>query len=223
VRSYGDLLVVGGEGHATGASAANADRFARLEEFARRHWDVDDVTHRWSAQDPIAYDHLPMIGAYHLAARRLWVSTGYLKWGITSATFGASILTDLIGGRHSPWAETFSPQRVSFRSAPRVAALGAKFSADFALDRARSRAGGDVEPGEGRVVRRGLGHVALYRDTDGIVHAVSARCTHLGCLVRFNAAETSWDCPCHGSRFDVDGAVLEGPAVRPLPRSDLDG
>jgi glycine/D-amino acid oxidase-like deaminating enzyme/nitrite reductase/ring-hydroxylating ferredoxin subunit len=222
VRSYGALLVVGGEGHAAGAATAIPDRYANLEAFARRHWDVDEVTHRWSAQDPVPYDHLPMIGAYHPATHRLWVTTGYMKWGITSATFGASMLADLIGGQANPWAATFAPHRISLRSTPRIAALGAKFSSDFALDRARALAPADVGPGEGRVVRRGRRQVALYRDADGTAHALSARCTHLGCLVRFNAAETSWDCPCHGSRFGIDGAVLEGPAVKPLPRCDAD-
>jgi Rieske Fe-S protein len=141
-----------------------------------------------------------------------------MKWGITSATFGATIVADLIAGADNPWAGTFTPQRVSLRATPRVAELGAKYGTDLVLDRVRTTLhGDDVGAGEGRVVRRGLEHVALYREPDGTPHAVSARCTHLGCLVRFNAAETSWDCPCHGSRFDVDGTVLEGPAVRPLP------
>ena len=217
VRSYGELLIVGGEGHAAGSTSATPDRFAALESFARNHWDVEDITHRWSAQDPVPYDHLPMIGRYHPASKRLWVTTGFLKWGITSATFGASILADLLTGRSNPWVEIFRPQRLSLRSTPRIAALGAKFGVDFALDRARILGEHEVEPGEGRVVRRGLDHVALYRDASGVAHARSARCTHLGCLVRFNAAETSWDCPCHGSRFDIDGTVLEGPAVASLP------
>jgi glycine/D-amino acid oxidase-like deaminating enzyme/nitrite reductase/ring-hydroxylating ferredoxin subunit len=223
VRSYGDLLLVGGEGHATGSTEATDARYASLEQFARRHWDVAEVTHRWSAQDPVTYDHLPMIGPYHAGARRLWVTTGYMKWGITSATFGASVLADIIADRPNPWADAFSPQRLSLRSAPRVGRLGAKFGADFVLDRLRSAVrSGDIGLDEGRIVRHGLGHAAVYRDPNGVVHGVSARCTHLGCLVRFNAAERSWDCPCHGSRFDVDGSVLEGPAVRPLQRLDPD-
>jgi Rieske Fe-S protein len=79
---------------------------------------------------------------------------------------------------------------------------------------------GSVPPGEARVVQDGLGKKGVYRHEDGTLHAVSLRCTHLGCLVRFNAAERSWDCPCHGSRFGVDGSVLEGPAVRPLDRRE---
>jgi Rieske Fe-S protein len=102
--------------------------------------------------------------------------------------------------------------------------LGIKFSADFVGDRVRrpdTRELADVPRGEARVVGRGRGRIGAFRDDDGTLHAVSMRCTHLGCLLRFNAAERSWDCPCHGSRFDVDGAVLEGPAVRDLPRPDL--
>jgi nitrite reductase/ring-hydroxylating ferredoxin subunit len=223
VRSYRDLLIVGGEGHAVGSSDATEERFAHLERYARRHWDVAEVTHRWSAQDPIPYDHLPFIGRYHAATHRVWVSTGYMKWGITSATFGASIITDAIAGRDNEWGPVFSPQRLSLRSSHRVAKLGAKFTADLVLDRVRAAATRPyVEAGDGRVVRKGLSHVAAYRDPDGALHSVSARCTHLGCLVRFNAAETSWDCPCHGSRFDVDGNVLEGPAVKPLASIPLE-
>ena len=221
IRSHGDLLIVGGEGHAAGDRDATPERFRRLERFAREHWDVTEVTHRWSAQDPVPYDHLPAIGPYHPFSSRLWVSTGFMKWGLTSATFGAVILADLIGGRENDWAPTFTPSRLSPRSAPAVAKLGLKFSADLVLDRVRppqawSRA--NVPAGEARVVQDGLGKTGVYRDAGGVLHAVSLRCTHLGCLLRFNAAEISWDCPCHGSRFDVDGNVLEGPAVAPLRR-----
>jgi Rieske Fe-S protein len=79
----------------------------------------------------------------------------------------------------------------------------------------------DVKPGQGRVARDGLGKTGVYRDLDGETHAVSLRCTHLGCLLRFNPAERSWDCPCHGSRFDIDGSVLEGPATKPLARKPV--
>jgi Rieske Fe-S protein len=146
-----------------------------------------------------------------------------MKWGLASATFGAMILTDLIGGKENAWAQTFSPNRLSLTSAHEVAKLGAKFATDLIGDRVRppqSVSAGRVPPGEARVVPDGLGKKGVYREPDGTVHAVSLRCTHLGCLLRFNAAERSWDCPCHGSRFAVDGAVLEGPAVHPLERRD---
>jgi Rieske Fe-S protein len=224
VRSYGDLLIVGGEGHAPGDSQAQPARFDALEEFARRHWDVDAVTHRWSAQDPVPWDHLPVIGPYAPGASRLWVASGFMKWGLASGAFAGKLLADLIAGRDNAWAATFNPNRVSPRSAHEVAKLGAKFSFDFVADRvkpAEAGAAANVPPGEARVVRDGVGKTGVYRDAGGGLHAVSLRCTHLGCLLRFNSAETSWDCPCHGSRFDVDGAVLEGPAVNPLEPRDV--
>jgi Rieske Fe-S protein len=221
VRSHGQLLIVGGEGHTSGSNEADDERFKALERFARDHWDVTDVSYRWSAQDPIPYDHLPMIGPYRPGSSRLWVTTGFMKWGLTTATFGAEILADQIAGRPSELAATFTPTRLSPRSAHEVAQLGAKFSVDLVLDRLKPAEAGtaeEVPAGEARVVRDGLGKTGVYRDADGGLHAVSIRCTHMGCLLRFNSAETSWDCPCHGSRFDVDGGVLEGPAVQPLAR-----
>jgi glycine/D-amino acid oxidase-like deaminating enzyme/nitrite reductase/ring-hydroxylating ferredoxin subunit len=223
LRSRGDVLIVGGEGHPSGSGKATPERFARLEAFAREHWDVEAITHRWSAQDPIPYDHLPMIGPYRPGSSRLWVSSGFMKWGLSSATFAARMLADAIAGRDNAWAPAFSPQRLSLRSVPDLAKLGGKFGVDFVGDRLRppqARSGRGIPRGEARVVADGLGKTGVYRDMAGAVHAVSLRCTHLGCLLRFNRAERSWDCPCHGSRFAVDGSVLEGPAVHPLERRD---
>jgi glycine/D-amino acid oxidase-like deaminating enzyme/nitrite reductase/ring-hydroxylating ferredoxin subunit len=222
IRSCGDLVIVGGEGHQTGARKAEPARYEQLERFARDHWPVESVEHRWSAQDPIPYDRLPVIGRYAPFSSSLFVASGFMKWGLASATFGAIILADLIAGRDNPWAATFDPHRLSLRSAPELVRMNAKVGAEFVLDRVLPAAGSaaGVPPGEARVIRDGLGKKGVYRDQQGGLHAVSLRCTHLGCLLRFNAAERSWDCPCHGSRFDVDGGVLEGPAVEPLGRRD---
>jgi len=219
VRSYGDLLIVGGEGHTAGSADARPERFARLEAFAREHWDVRSVTHRWSAQDPVPHDHLPLVGPYHPGTSRLYVATGFMKWGLSGGTAAGLILADLLAGRRS--ASPWDPARLSLRSTPKLAQLNAKAGVHFAGDRLRPALSTDADaiaPGEARELRDGLGRKGVYRDEAGELHAVSLRCTLLGCLVRFNAAERSWDCPCHGSRFDVDGAVLEGPAVQPLAR-----
>jgi glycine/D-amino acid oxidase-like deaminating enzyme/nitrite reductase/ring-hydroxylating ferredoxin subunit len=219
VRAFGELQIVGGEGHSAGSFKSRGQRFERLEAFAREHWDVAEVTHRWSAHDLMPYDHLPMIGPYLPRASRLWVSTGFMKWGLSTATFAGEIIADGIAGRDNPWAETFSPNRLSLRSAHEVAQLGMKFSADLVGDRLRpptALRATRVPAGEARVVADGLGKRGVFRAEDGRLHSVSLRCTHLGCLLRFNSAERSWDCPCHGSRFGVDGEVLEGPAVEPL-------
>jgi glycine/D-amino acid oxidase-like deaminating enzyme/nitrite reductase/ring-hydroxylating ferredoxin subunit len=225
IRSYGDVLVVGGEGHAAGSGDAISERYAALERFAREHWDVSRVTHRWSAQDPVPYDRLPVVGRYWPGSSRLSVASGFMKWGLSGGSAAGSLLADLLGGRENRWARQLAPDRVSLCSLPTLARLNAKVGADFVVDRLRPAEAGsavDAPPGEARVVRDGLGKKGVFRDDDGGLHAVSLRCTHLGCLLRFNAAERSWDCTCHGSRFDVDGAVLEGPATQPLERRAVD-
>jgi nitrite reductase/ring-hydroxylating ferredoxin subunit len=229
VRSHGEFLIVGGEGHSVGAAEAEPERFEQLARFAATHWNAGEVTHRWSAQDATHYDHLPVIGAYWPASTRLWVSAGFMKWGLATATFAAQLLTDRINGRSNEDADTFSPNRIAIRSLPEVGKLGVKFSADFVGDRLRRPDAADVTDipaGTARVVadRTGGRHAraGVYRDDDGLLHAVSLRCPHMGCLLRFNSAERSWDCPCHGSRFDVDGAVLEGPATKGLERREVE-
>ncbi|WP_436498727.1 FAD-dependent oxidoreductase [Actinokineospora sp. HUAS TT18] len=216
VNRFGDLLVLAGRGHTTGDPE---DRpYDALGAFAREHWDVAEIVNRWSAQDAVPFDHLPMIGTYLPGSDRVLVATGFRKWGLSTGSFAAMILSDLINGNENPWARHFSPHRVSLHSIARLAAMNGRVAADLVGDRLAPAAARPVPPGEGRIVRDGWGKTAVYRDPDGTEHAVSARCTHLGCLVRFNAAERSWDCPCHGSRFDIDGTVLEGPATEPLER-----
>lgn len=223
IRSAGDLLIVGGEAHEPGTSDASRARFDRLEEFGRRHWAVERVTHRWSAQDPTPHDHLPVIGPYIPRSSKLFVASGFMKWGLTGGTFAATIVSDLIAGRDNPWAAVFDPHRLSLRSLPALAKHNAK-ALHLVGDRLQPAEAGstdEVPKGEARIVRTGLGKTGYYRDEGGGLHGVSVRCTHMGCLVKFNAAERSWDCPCHGSRFDLDGSVLEGPATKPLEqRSD---
>jgi glycine/D-amino acid oxidase-like deaminating enzyme/nitrite reductase/ring-hydroxylating ferredoxin subunit len=223
LRAAGDLLIVGGEGHAPGSPEAREARFRALEDFARSHWEVEGVTHRWSAQDPTSYDHLPMIGRYTPGSSRIFVATGFMKWGLSGGTFAAMLVRDLIGGRDNCWAPHFDPNRISLRSLPELVKMNSRTGAHLVGDQLRPAEVGSVEeipPGEARTVGRGMAASGYFRDEDGALHGVSLRCTHMGCVLGFNAAERSWDCPCHGSRFDVDGAVLEGPAVRALKRRE---
>jgi Rieske Fe-S protein len=140
------------------------------------------------------------------------------KWGLAMGTAAGRMLADRVGGRENAWAEAFDPWRLPPPSAVKElvrhnADSGLHFFAD------RLRRGGsaaELRPGEGRVLGSGLGQKAVHRDDEGILHAVSARCTHLGCIVKWNEGARTWDCPCHGSRFGPDGAVLNGPATQPL-------
>ncbi len=228
LRSYHDgedqWVLVGGEGHLTGADEAQPARFDALEDFAREHFDVVDVPFRWSTQDGMPSDKLPYIGPYTPASSHLFVAAGFQKWGMTSATIAARLLADRIAGRENPYADVFDPNRVTVKAAPEVAKAQLWVARHMLGDRltpADTHSTDDVPRGEARVVRSGLKKIGVYRDEHGTAHAVSLRCTHLGCLLHFNAAETSWDCPCHGSRFSIDGDVLAAPAVEALERYEV--
>ena len=147
---------------------------------------------------------------------------GMKKWGMTGGTVAAELLTDRIAGRENPDATLFDSTRIKpIAEAPKFISENARVPLHMVGDRLRDRPTReieDLEPGEGGIVSQNGEKVAGFRDAAGELHAVSARCTHLGCQVRWNAAETTWDCPCHASRFDVDGEVLNGPAVQPLAR-----
>jgi glycine/D-amino acid oxidase-like deaminating enzyme/nitrite reductase/ring-hydroxylating ferredoxin subunit len=220
-----ELLLVGGEGHRTGTERDTELRYERLEAFAREHWEVVSVEHRWSAQDPVTVDLLPYVGALTPRNDKVLVATGFAKWGMTGGTAAALLLADLALGRPAMWADLFDPNRLTLRaSLPRLVTENAQVAAHFVGDRLAKpdkRSLDDLQPGEGGIVEHDGERVAAYRDEEGAPIAVSARCTHLGCLVSWNPAERSWDCPCHGSRFAPDGTVLEGPAVHRLERKPL--
>jgi Rieske Fe-S protein len=144
---------------------------------------------------------------------------------MSNGTVAATILADLVLGRENAWLELYDAKRLEPRaSARKFVSENAKVARHFFADRVRppgQRPPEELRPGDGTVVRRGGGLVAVSRGDDGALTAVSAACTHLGCVVAWNPAERSWDCPCHGSRFGADGTVIQGPAVDDLERREL--
>ena len=220
-----ELLLVGGEGHKTGAGGDTEQRYRALEQFAREHWDVESVAYRWSTQDNSTLDSMPYIGRLTPRSDRVLMATGFAKWGMTGGTAAAHVLADLIAGRESAAAQLFDPWRKTARaSVVKLLEENAHVGAHFVGDRLTKPGGREIDslqPGEGDLVRHDGEKVAAYRDDDGALVAVSPRCTHLGCQVNWNSAERSWDCPCHGSRFAPDGRVLHGPAVHALERKPL--
>jgi glycine/D-amino acid oxidase-like deaminating enzyme/nitrite reductase/ring-hydroxylating ferredoxin subunit len=228
VRSHptarGELVIAGGESHKTGQGGDTAERVQRLEAWARARFDVRSIEYRWSTQDNMPVDGVPFIGRMLPFQRGIWVATGFMKWGLTNGTAAAMILSDLIAGRDNPWAELFDATRIKpIASASDFVKenvnVGKHFFGDH-LSSPDARSFEEVPRGEGRLIREGAKKVAAYRHDDGHLHVVSAVCTHLGCQVKWNSAERSWDCPCHGSRFHWDGSVLQGPAVSGLQRAD---
>lgn len=216
-----ELLIVGGEGHKVGQDDETADRYRALAHWAEDRFGVLRFDYRWASQDAASPDRLPFVGRLTAGSERLWVATGFNKWGMTNGTAAGLLLADRIEGVANPAADLLDPNRLNLRvSAKRLVTENLDVARRFFGDRlARPTVtdAEDLERGEGGIARVGGRRVGAYRDEGGRLHAVVPICTHLGCQVAWNEAERSWDCPCHGSRFAPDGQVLEGPAVEPLP------
>lgn len=217
-------IVVGETTH-TGHGEDGPGRWGELERWAHDRLDVDSFDYRWSAQDLTTEDEVPYVGRSPRSARIL-VATGMRKWGLTNGTAAAAVLTALVDDRDHPWLGVFDATRIGdAETVAKLVADNVHVGRELVEGRLRRLRAGDVEHlerGDAGQVETDDGAVGAYRDPAGDLHAVDLTCTHLGCTVRWNAAETSWDCPCHGSRFGTDGAVLVGPAVRPLGRVEVD-
>ena len=220
----GGVIVVGEE-HETGTSPNTERHYQRLEQWTRATFNVEAILHSWSAQDYTTVDNLPYVGRSPLH-RRTWVATGYGKWGLSNATAGADVLAAMISGQPHRWQSLFDPGRIGgARAATRAMVDNVKAARHLVgdwLGRLGAQPLDSLTPGDGGVVRHRGKVFGAFRDESGVDHCVSLTCTHLGCTLRWNGAETSWDCPCHGSRFSRDGTVLQGPAVRDLQPVHID-
>ena len=221
------MLIVSGGHYRTGTTSEVLVRHRELADWGARTLRLSDITHRWSAHDLSTVDRLPYIGRYRPGSHRMWVATGFGAWGMTNGTLAGLILADLITGQPNPWAAVYDPNRVNSAMAlglVRDAAVAGSVLVGGHLGSLGGPSAEDLTPGQGTVIWRDGRPTAVSRDDDGTLHAVSARCTHLGCIVRWNDAERSWDCPCHGSRYDQRGDVLHGPATEPLRQTKpIDG
>jgi len=214
-----ELLIVGGEDHKTGQADDADERFRRLEEWTRQRFPmVRNIDFRWSGQIMEPVDYMAFIGKNPGTDQHIFIVTGDSGNGITHGTIAGILLTDLIVGRKNPWSKLYDPSRVTLRATGDFL----KENLNVASQYADWATGGDVESydqiasGTGAVVRRGMSKIAVYRDDQGNIHERSAVCTHLYCIVNWNSGERTWDCPCHGSRFDPYGRVINGPAITPL-------
>ena len=217
-----DVVVYGGEDHKTGQSDDTAACFDRLERALVALVPEIDVSHRWSGQVIETADGLPYIGE---TAEHQFVATGFSGNGMTFGTLAGMMAADYVQDKGNPWAELFDPGRKTLRGA---AWDYIKENKDYPYYLIRDRFAGaetkslrSVEPGAGKIVEYNGEQVAVFRDRQGRVQACSAVCTHMGCLVDWNEAEQTWDCPCHGSRFQTDGKVIAGPAESPLHKIDV--
>ncbi len=215
----GELVLVGGMEHRTGEDVDTREHYRNLEAYARSVYPVTSVDYHWSAQDYITNDGVPYIGPLAAGHENVYIATGFRKWGMTNGTAAATILADMIQGRASPWAEVYAPDRFKPAASVRRFLVHNIEVAEKYIGGAISRPAGDladVPPGEGRILMIEGQKAGVFRDREGRVHAVNPTCTHLGCVATWNSAEETWDCPCHGSRYDADGRVIHGPAVKDL-------
>lgn len=213
-RNYQNFLLLGGGGHRTGENSLGG-KYSYLREKAAELYPQSRELTYWSAQDCVSLDGLPYIGRFSGSEPNWYVATGFAKWGMTNSMVAARLLSDEITGRKNSDAEVFSPQR--FNAGASVdslitdsgKAVKGLFKQAFALPDAELAA---VDRGDAGVIDCGGEKAGAYRDEAGEVFAFSTRCPHLGCQLAFNPDEKSWDCPCHGSRFDCRGKLLDGPA-----------
>ncbi len=214
-----DVLIVGGKDHRTGQEDDANRRFANLWQWTKTRFPMaEEILYKWSGQFFETHDGLAFIGRFSNSEPNVYLITGDSGMGMTHGTIGGMLVSDLILGRENAWQEVFEPSRLATQSIkeaiPEIVSSTVPY-VDWIT-------GGDVSSvdeiknGEGAIIRQGASKIAAYRDENGKLYQRSAVCTHLGCIVRINSLEKTWDCPCHGSRFGVDGHPINTPAIEPL-------
>ncbi|OQW32251.1 MAG: oxidoreductase [Nitrospira sp. SG-bin1] len=210
-----DVLIIGGEDHKTGQADDGKERHLRLERWARKRFPMmEQIEYRWSGQVMEPTDGLGLIGRNPGDASNVYIATGDSGMGMTHGTIAGMLLTDLIMGRDNPWAALYDPSRKSLKSIGTFVQENLNVAAQYAdwLSPGDIASESKIPKECGAVLRNGMQKVAVYRDENGTLHRRSAVCPHLKCIVAWDSTEHTWNCPCHGSRFDAYGKVINGPA-----------
>lgn len=220
-----DILIVGGEDHKTGQADDAEERFGRLEEWTRKRFPmVESIEFKWSGQVMEPVDQMAFIGKNPGKDEHIYIATGDSGNGMTHGTIAGIILTDLILGRRNQWAKLYDPSRITLRASGQFAKENLNLARQYTdwIGPGDVGTAEEIQPGSGAVIKRGQKRIAVFRDDDGAVHECSAVCPHLYCIVNWNSTEKTWDCPCHGSRFDPYGNVVNGPAIVGLPPAEAE-
>lgn len=219
-----DILIVGGEDHKTGQEDDPRARYSELESWTRSRFPfVNEVLYRWSGQVMEPVDGLAYLGHNPMDRNNIYVITGDSGNGMTHGTIGAMLITDQILGRKNPWEKLYNPSRISLRATGKFFRENSNVAAQYG-DWLVARPKPDLKelpPNEGLVYRDGVSLIAVYKDAEGNLEYLSPSCPHLAGVVAWNRVEKSWDCPCHGSRFDCHGKVIEGPAFEDLKKVEV--
>lgn len=222
-----EILVVGGKDHVVGIEPSDyEDAYGELEAWARAHFPAAlEVSYRWTGQVYLPSDFLGLYGKNPLDPGNVYVATGDSGEGMTGGTIGGIVISNLILGKSHPWIDVYSPTRFPAVSPDTLSQQATEikeniegFSSLIPGVGVESFSSDTVGRGCGAVIQEGLSTVAIFRDGDGQLHRYSAVCPHLGCAVKWNPKDTTFDCPCHGSQFDINGVVIQGPAKQGLSK-----
>ncbi len=216
-----DILIVGGEDHKTGQEDDPKSKFNNLYSWATERFPMaENIAYKWSGQVMEPFDGLSFIGKDPENKEHVYIVTGDSGMGITHASYAAIILDDLLNGRNNKWAEIYDPKRITLKTAPAFIKEGVNTAIQYIdlITPPEAALLNEIPAGSGAIMELGMDKQAVYKDTDGKIYRFSALCPHLKCVVEWNKLEKTWDCPCHGSRFDAKGKVINGPALTDLKK-----
>ncbi|MDO8507996.1 MAG: FAD-dependent oxidoreductase [bacterium] len=216
-------LLVGAGTEKAGEDADTEKYYENNKQYAEARFKVDSIDYHWFTQDNRTLDRVPYIGK--LSQGNIYVATGFGGWGMTTSAVSAMIITDLISDKVNPWSPLFNPNRRAYVKYTKTLIGENVKLVSHLLSRRLKRHAFDLptgfEAGEGKIIKVKGKKVAIYKDKKGEIHAMSPKCTHMGCTVNWNGTEKTWDCPCHGSRYNYDGKVIHGPALRDLEKEEI--
>lgn len=212
-------LIVGGEDHKTGQEEDPEERFTQLEKWMREKFPfAEKIAYKWSGQVMEPFDGLSFIGKDPENPGNVYISTGDSGMGMTHSAFSAILLADLITGKPNEWEHLYDPKRITLKTAPKFIKEGVNMAVqyiDLVIPPEVSSVD-EITAGDGSIMGAGVDKLAIYKDQEGRIYTFSALCPHLKCIVQWNKTEKTWDCPCHGSRFEATGNVINGPALNGL-------
>lgn len=218
-----ELIIIAGEHHKTGQGGDTNVHYNNLLDTANSVFKVKEFLYRWSAQDYTSLDKIPYIGNLTSDSTGVYVATGFRKWGISTSIAASMIFKDYILGKENSWASVFNPTRAEAMATPeKFNTLKTNITNSLSKSiKMQINNDSDIKRDEARIIDIEGKKYGAYIDNDGKQHIVDITCTHMACTLQWNSAEKTWDCPCHGSRFTYDGAIIEGPAKQPLAKSEI--
>ena len=218
------LLIIGGGDHKTGQPTSYEDSYGLLEREAKKYYPDCEILFRWNTRDCIPLDKIPYIGSYSSLMPHMYVGTGFKKWGMTSSNVAANIIVDTIRGKQNKFAYLFDSSRLKpFKNADEMKNMIVQSTNSILLDKLRrpNMNFDEIANNSGSIIEINNQKVGIYKNPNGKIYAIKPVCTHLGCLLSWNDVDKTWDCPCHGSRFNYDGKNLYDPAFKDLEVYDL--